>query len=152
MSFFGSRTLTENDDKKENKKVSGQAPPEGLSTFLELLIPDMSGTPRGKTIEAGSYDKDELPHLAASIFFQTLTGNYADAMLTYNEKDEDLLLKPDWSTCRRIPWRNDDYAQVICESLDKSGAQIEFDPRNVLKRVWRFSHWSQSLHLKSSFT
>ena len=30
-------------DNKENRKVSGQAPPEELSTFLELLIPDLNG-------------------------------------------------------------------------------------------------------------
>ncbi len=122
-------------ENKENRKVSGQAPPEELSTFLELLIPDMNGIPRGKTIEARSYDKDELPHLPASVFFQTLTGNYADVMPAYDEKDQDLLLNPDWSTYRRVPWRNDDHAQVICESLDKSGLRSDFDPRNVLKRI-----------------
>jgi glutamine synthetase len=127
-------------DNKENRKVSGQAPPEELSTFLELLIPDMNGIPRGKTIEARSYDKDELHHLPASVFFQTLTGNYADVMPAYDEKDQDLLLNPDWSTYRRVPWRNDDHAQVICESLDKSGLRSDFDPRNVLKRILtRFS-------------
>lgn len=112
-------------DNKENRKVPGQAPPEDLSTFLELLIPDMNGIPRGKTIEATSYDKDELPHLSVSIFFQTLTGNYADAQLIYDEKDEDLLLKPDWSTYRRVPWRNEDHAQVICESLDKFSSFLD---------------------------
>ena len=122
-------------ENKENRIVSGQAPPEELSTFLELLIPDMNGIPRGKTIEARSYDKDELPHLPASVFFQTLTGNYADVMPAYDEKDQDLLLNPDWSTYRRVPWRNDDHGQVICESLDKSGLRSDFDPRNVLKRI-----------------
>ena len=122
-------------DNKINTNAPGQAPPEGLATFLELLIPDMSGIPRGKTIEASCFDPDELPHLAAAVFFQTLTGDYAGAMQVYDEKDEDLLLNPDWSTYRRVPWRNGDHAQVICESLDKSGAQNDFDPRNVLKRV-----------------
>lgn len=112
-----------------------QSMPEELATFLELLVPDMSGIPRGKTIESDSYDEDELPHLAAAIFFHTLTGDYADAMDIYDLKDEDLLLKPDWSTYRCVPWRDGDYAQVICETLDKQGQPIEYDPRNVLKRV-----------------
>lgn len=112
-----------------------QGMPEELATFLELIVPDMSGIPRGKTIESDSYDEEELPHLAAAIFFHTLTGDYADAMDIYDLKDEDLLLQPDWSTYRCVPWRDGDYAQVICETLDKQGQPIEYDPRNVLKRV-----------------
>jgi len=112
-----------------------QIPPEDIATFLELLVPDMSGIPRGKTIESDSYDENELPHLAAAIFFHTLTGDYADAMDIYDLKDEDLLLRPDWSTYRCVPWRDGDYGQVICETLDKKGQPIEYDPRNILKRV-----------------
>ncbi len=122
-------------DKEKTSNTDGQTPPDELSAFLELLIADMNGIPRGKTIEAGSYDTNELPHLAAGIFFQALTGEYADTMTLYNAKDEDLLLKPDWSTYRRVPWRDGDHAQIICETLDKSGHPCAFDPRNVLKRV-----------------
>ncbi len=122
-------------DQEKPSTTDRQAAPENLSAFLELLIADMNGIPRGKTIEAGSYDTNELPHLAAGIFFQTLTGEYPDTMTLYNAKDEDLLLKPDWSTYRRVPWRDGDHAQLICETLDKSGRPCPFDPRNVLKRV-----------------
>lgn len=122
-------------DKREDAKPPEDVAPDNLADFVELLIPDMNGVPRGKTIESRSYDKKELPHLAAAIFFQTLTGNYAKAMHVYNRKDEDVLLKPDWSTCCPVPWRAENHVQVICESLDKSGALCGFDPRNVLKRV-----------------
>lgn len=122
-------------DNEKSVNVSGQEPPDELAAQLDLLIADVNGIPRGKTIEAGSYDKDELPHIAEATFFQTITGDYADAIHVYDPKDEDVLLSPDWSTYRQVPWRKNDHAQVICESLNKSGAQCRFDPRNVLKRV-----------------
>lgn len=43
--------------------------PAELATFLELLVPELSGIPRGKTTESKSYDDEELPHLPAPIFF-----------------------------------------------------------------------------------
>ena len=76
-----------------------------------------------------------MPHLAAAIYFHTMTGDYADAMDIYDLKDEDMLLMPDWSTYRCVPWRDGDYGQVICETLDKQGIPIAYDPRNILKRV-----------------
>lgn len=119
----------------DQKEVRDSQTTADIATFLELLVPDMSGIPRGKTIESSSFDETELPHLAAAIFFHTLTGDYADAMDVYDLKDEDLLLKPDWSTYRCVPWRDGDYGQVVCETLDKQGEPIAYDPRNILKRV-----------------
>ena len=102
---------------------------------LDLLVADMNGVPRGKTVGAGFLESNELPHLAAAIFFHTITGTYAAAMTKYNAKDEDLLLDIDWDTYRPTPWKGKDHSQVICQSLDKNMQAIQFDPRNVLERV-----------------
>lgn len=122
-------------EKSNTTTATGQAAPEQCAAFLDLLIADINGIPRGKTIAMGSFDQDELPHIAEATFFQTINGDYADAIHVYDPKDQDILLSPDWSTYRRVPWRKGDHAQVICESLNKTGGRCRFDSRNVLKRV-----------------
>ena len=109
---------------------------------LELLVCDPSGVPRGKTVDGASFDTDHTAHLAMGVFFQCITGEYAeDAMLAYCPRDEDLLLRPDWTTCRETPWKPGDGRQVICDTLDKAGKPVLFDPRNVLKRIIeRYAH------------
>lgn len=74
------------------------AKPARLPDELELLLADINGVPRGKTLRGASFSDDRLPRLAEAVFFQTITGGYAPAMETYNPKDRDLLLRPDWST------------------------------------------------------
>jgi glutamine synthetase len=127
-------------DPDKKMTTTRQTPPHNLPEYLELLVPDMNGIPRGKTMEADHYNADELPHVAAAIFFQSLTGHYANAMSVYNRKDEDLLLNPQWSTYRRVPWRTGEYGQVICETLDKSGNHSHLDSRNALIRVLEQYH------------
>ena len=103
---------------------------------LELLVCDQNGVPRGKTVDSASFAPGDSAHFAASVFFQCITGDYAlDAMKAYCPEDGDLLLVPDWSTCRDAPWKSGDGRQVICETLDKAGDPVPFDPRNVLKRI-----------------
>ena len=104
-----------------------------LPEHLELVVPDMSGIPRGKTIRSASFDPGNLPHIPAAIFFQTLTGSYVDAMEDYNPTDADVLLEPDWNTLRA--WRDAGTAQVCCRPLEKDGRPLAYDPRNVLIAV-----------------
>jgi glutamine synthetase len=109
--------------------------PDKLAANVELLVADLNGIPRGKIVEGTSLRPGYLPHLAASNFFQTITGNYADAMDTYIPSDGDMLLEPDWNTYRAVPWRGESHAQVICRTLEKSGDNNAFDPRYILTRI-----------------
>ena len=103
---------------------------------LELLVCDLNGVPRGKTVDGGSFAPGDTAHLAAAVFFQCITGDYSEeAMETWCPEDGDLLLIPDWTTCRDMPWKSGECRQVICDTLDKSGKLVPFDPRNLLKRV-----------------
>lgn len=103
---------------------------------LELLVGDLNGVPRGKTVDGASFAPGDSAHLAASVFFQCIHGDYAlEAMKTYCPEDGDLLLVPDWTTCRDVPWKSGEGRQVVCETLDKAGKPVPFDPRNVLKRI-----------------
>ena len=110
--------------------------PESLTKRIDLLITDANGVPRGKTLEAEAIDEAYLPRMAEAVLFQCIHGNYAEeTMDAFNPKDEDLVLSPDWSTYRPIPWKEEDIGQVICEALDKDGEPLPYDCRNVLKRV-----------------
>ena len=103
---------------------------------LELLVGDQNGVPRGKTVDGASFAPGDSAHFAASVFFQCINGEYAlDAMKAYCPEDGDLLLVPDWTTCRDVPWKSGEGRQVVCETLDKAGKPVPFDPRNVLKRI-----------------
>ena len=110
--------------------------PAELASTLDLLLADLNGAPRGKTVQTDTLDDADPPHFVAAAFFQTITGDYVgDSMERYDPKDEDLILRPDWSSYSACPWKPGSHGQVVCESLDKSGAAIPYDSRNVLKRV-----------------
>ena len=110
--------------------------PVELASALDLLLADLNGVPRGKTVQTDTLDDGDPPHFVAAAFFQTITGDYVgDSMERYDPKDEDLILRPDWSSYSICPWKPGSHGQVVCDSLDKSGAAIPYDSRNVLKRV-----------------
>ena len=110
--------------------------PAELASAVDLLLADLNGAPRGKTVQSSTLNDGDLPQFAAAVFFQTITGDYAEGcMERYDPKDEDLILRPDWSSYSACPWKPGDHGQVICDSLDKSGTAIPYDSRNVLKRV-----------------
>lgn len=120
--------------------------PDDLAENLDLVFVDMNGVPRGKTIKSSTFREDDLPHIAAAVLCQCITGAYSHhAMDLYDPKDEDMLLRPDWGTYRPLPWHSADTSQVIVETIDKSGIAVAFDPRNVLRRILKRY---QSLGLK----
>ena len=103
---------------------------------LELLVCDLNGVPRGKSVDGAGFAPGDSAHMAAAIFFQCITGDYAEEpMEAYCPEDGDMLLVPDWATCRKMPWKSGECRQVICDSIDKSGDPVPFDPRNLLKRI-----------------
>ena len=103
---------------------------------LELLVCDTNGVPRGKTVDGSAFAPGDSAHMAAAIFFQCITGDYAEEpMEAYCPEDGDMLLVPDWATCRNVPWKAGDCRQVICDTVGKTGDPVPFDPRNLLKRV-----------------
>ena len=106
--------------------------PTNLPKAVDFMVADMSGVPRGKVIDGNGFATRELPHMAAAVFFQTVTGGYGDAASKYNPTDEDLLLDPDWNTYQKVPWRTEPHGQVICRALNKKREPLAFDPRQVL--------------------
>ena len=103
---------------------------------LELLVCDTNGVPRGKTVDGAAFGPGDAAHMPAAIFFQCITGEYAEEpMEAYCPEDGDLLLVPDWAACRNVPWKSGGCRQVICDTVDKAGDPVPFDPRNLLKRI-----------------
>ncbi len=109
--------------------------PQMLPQTLELLISDINGVPRGKSLTGAAVEERALTNFAKAVLMQTVTGDYAQAMDTFNPKDSDMLLQPDWSSYRASPWL-DGVGQVICETLDAdTRLPLAYDSRNVLRRI-----------------
>lgn len=117
--------------------------PEHLQTWLagrdpeevESVVPDMVGIGRGKAMPGRKFASEARMHLPTSIFFQTITGSYAEVDIPNAWAESDLVLVPDLSTARAVPWTSDVTIQVICDVLMQNGEPSGLSPRNVLKRV-----------------
>jgi glutamine synthetase len=102
---------------------------------VECIIPDLPGISRGKAVPAAKWERQQYFHLPNSIFFQTITGEWAEAAGDDGFLEPDMTLRPDFGTASAAPWAADGTLQVIHDAYDQKGRPIECAPRNVLKRV-----------------
>ena len=117
--------------------------PEAAQTYLEgrrldeveCIIADLPGIARGKAVPASKFVRQKHFHLPDSIFFQTITGDWAEAAGEEGFIERDMVLTPDLSTATAAPWTGDWTLQVIHDAADRNGDPIVCCPRNVLKRV-----------------
>ena len=104
-------------------------------TEVECLVPDMTGNARGKFIPAKKFLKEDS-RLPEGILAQTVTGEFSD---NYWELlgtiDGDMLLEPDPSTARIVPWANGTTGQIIHDCHTKDGKPHPFSTRAVLKHI-----------------
>ncbi|AUR11148.1 gamma-glutamylputrescine synthetase PuuA [Phaeobacter inhibens] len=122
--------------------------PEAAKTYLEgrrldeveCIISDLPGIARGKAVPASKFAKQDYFHLPDSIFYQTITGDWAEAADDDGWIEKDMILKPDMSTATAAPWTGDWTLQVIHDAYDRDHKPIPFSPRNVLKRVVQLYH------------
>ena len=102
----------------------------------ECIIADMAGISRGKAMPWRKFMQGGRSYLPVSIFYQTITGDYADLEgMSDQWTERDMLLTPDMTTATAAPWANDVTVQVIHDLTDLDGAPIPVAPRNVLRRV-----------------
>ncbi len=103
---------------------------------VECIVADIAGIARGKTMPARKFIRGERMFLPTSIFYQTITGSYAEMEDVENQWTEaDMLLTPDISTATAAPWTGDVSLQVIHDITNLEGEPVGTAPRNVLKRV-----------------
>lgn len=117
--------------------------PEAARDFLdgrkvdevECIISDMPGIARGKAMPAAKFAASQSIFLPDSIFYQTITGGWADFQSEERYTDPDMVLTPDFDTAIAAPWTVDPTIQIIHNIDDQEGNPVPFAPRNVLKRV-----------------
>lgn len=104
---------------------------------VECMCPDMAGIARGKIVPTEKFLASltgEGVRLPETVFRQTVTGEDVDNPdLDWTEPD--ILLRPDVSTLRLVPWYSEPTAQVICDAQRADGTPVDIAPRHVLRRV-----------------
>jgi len=102
---------------------------------VECLVPDMTGTPRGKFIPAHEYS-DEILKLPEGMLLQTVDGGYcAEHEQLVCPDDKDMVLDPVPESIRHTPWSKRAKAQIIhdCKTID--GEDHPLACRNVLRSI-----------------
>lgn len=99
---------------------------------VEAFVPDMAGSARGKVIPADKFGSGEMK-MPEAIFSQTISGDYI--LDESNVEDRDMLLVPDPSTLRPVPWLTDPAASVFLDCYLRDGTPVAKSPRAVLRSV-----------------
>jgi glutamine synthetase len=99
---------------------------------VEAFVPDMAGSARGKILPADKFGSGQIK-MPEAIFSQTITGDYIDD--ENNVEDRDMLLVPDPSTLRPVPWLSDPAASVFFDCYLRDGTPVAKSPRAVLRNV-----------------
>ncbi|MEE4144123.1 MAG: glutamine synthetase family protein [Halieaceae bacterium] len=103
---------------------------------VEVLVPDMTGSARGKFIPAHQFLGRGNPRLPESIMIQSVTGEYSDSHWDFVEPtDADMILKPDANTMRVVPWAREPTAQIIHDCFTMDGLPHPLATRNILRKV-----------------
>lgn len=102
---------------------------------VECVVSDVVGIGRGKAMPARKFFRSERMFLPSSIFYQTITGDYAEVEIENVWTESDIILKPDLATACAVPWAEDVTVQVICDLENQDGKPFAMAPRNVLKRI-----------------
>lgn len=103
-------------------------------TEVECILPDLTGVARGKIIPREKFIADPEVRLPATVLIQTVTGDFPDES-QLDLTDPDMVLKPDLTTLRYVPWATEPTAQLIYDCYHTDGSPVELSPRNVLKKV-----------------
>ena len=117
--------------------------PEAFKTYragravdeVECIVPDLAGMSRGKTMPARKFGPEHETYLPVSIFYQTITGDDVEMDIDDQWAEGDLVLKPDMSTAKAVPWAKAPTLQVIHDLYSRDGVAASMAPRHVLKRV-----------------
>ena len=99
---------------------------------VEAFVPDMAGSARGKVVPADKFGTGNMK-MPEAIFAQTISGNYVKN--EQNIEDRDMLLVPDATTLRPVPWATDPAASVFLDCYRSDRLPVEESPRGVLRSV-----------------
>jgi len=109
---------------------------ENRITEIESTIPDMTGNARGKFYPTRKFLSEQSGRIPEAILIQTVTGGCAENPQTLiHPSDRDMILVPDVSTLRRVPWADEPTAQIINDCYTAEGKLHPLSTRGVLRRV-----------------
>ena len=103
-------------------------------TEVECLVSDISGIARGKILPVTKFISAQQSgglRLPEYVFGQSVTGEYYDSDVL-DEIGRDVILRPDISTCRLVPWYDEPTAQIIHDAVHQDGVNVTFSSRAVL--------------------
>lgn len=112
---------------------------------VECIVADIAGMARGKTMPASKFGLGQRMFMPESIYYQTITGDWAEWRGSSWVTEPDHVMTPDFATARAAPWADDVTIQIIHDVHDRDGNPAFLSPRNVLKRVVGMYHdrgWS----------
>lgn len=104
---------------------------------VECMVPDLTGIARGKILPRERFLvslKASTLRLPEDIFYQSVTGKYPEPF-PGDPTSPDMILTPDISTLRLVPWYDEPTAQVICDCTTRAGKPVDVAPRQVLRRI-----------------
>jgi glutamine synthetase len=96
------------------------------------LCPTWQAAPRGKVLPADKIGSEDIK-MPEAVFSQTVSGFYIKD--ENNQEDRDMLLVPDATTLRPVPWASDPVASVFLDCYRRDGSQVSKSPRTVLRNV-----------------
>lgn len=102
---------------------------------VECVVPDMTGSARGKFIPADKFMREDS-RLPQAILVTTVTGDWTEEEEELiGPTDSDMLLMPDPNTMRLVPWADEPTAQIIHDCHLREGGLHPLSTRNVLRKV-----------------
>ena len=99
---------------------------------VEAFVPDMAGSARGKVIPGNKFGMGMMK-MPEAVFSQTISGRYIDD--ENNVEDRDMVLQPDPTTLRPVPWASDPAASIFVDCFRRDGTPVNKSPRAVLRNV-----------------
>ena len=121
---------------EEEKATITQWLTENNISEIECIVPDTTGNARGKFIPAHQFIAQLEQRLPEAILVQTVTGEYTDEHWDFVEPtDTDMILRPDASTLRIVPWAREPTAQIIADCFKNDGTPHPLSTRNVLRYI-----------------
>ncbi len=105
-------------------------------TEIESTIPDITGNARGKFYPTRKFLAEENGRIPEAILIQSVTGGWAENHdQLVDPSDKDMILVPDPSTLRLVPWADEPTAQIINDCFDSQGKPHPLSTRNILRKI-----------------
>ncbi len=111
---------------------------EHAITEVECMVPDMAGIARGKILPTKKFLENYLRkglRLPESVMGLTVTGDTAIESEVLTDMEPDVIMLPDPTTIRIVPWYKEPTAQVICDVAYRDERPVVLSPRYLLKKI-----------------